>query len=197
MVARSYSTQGLAELMKRSDFRLQTAISWTQLIANAVVAISAIAAVVTYYQSRADARVERTLQIVQRFESEDFSASRAKVSELASRTRDALQSNAAALAVLDTGESHDLRTRLLLAVEYEGQPDPPAALTDVTGYFATLQSCIEQHVCDANTAHGFLGSYANALWQDIKDVAAFERAHSRPNFAAGIETFAASSKATQ
>lgn len=172
-------------------FKPQTLNDWMQVAANAVIALSAAFAAYQYYQTRADARVDRTLQIVQRFEAADYAPTRNAITEIAAKSRDALQAAFADhhLAGLSSSERRDLRTRLVLSVIYGNRNDPPGALIEVVGFFGTLQSCIEQRVCDAETAHAFFGTYADSFWRDFHEVADYERAHSRATFAAGLERF--------
>ena len=162
-----------------------------QATASLVLAGSAVFAVYQYFQSRADTRVVRTLEFTQRFEGPAYASSRSAVTQIAVTARNALTGAFAdnRLRTLSSAEVADLRRRLLLSVVYDNASEIPPALSDITGFFSSLQACIDQHVCDANTAHAFLGSYARSFWQDFKVVVQYERAHSRRNFASGMEKY--------
>jgi len=174
---------------------------YAQMIANLTVAISAVIAVGQYVESRRDARIARTLEMLERFEGETYAAPRQFATVALEDIRGQLHASLSPseLAALPAGQEAELASRLARIRVYgpaERGALPPE-LAQITGFFNTLQTCIEQRVCDGKTAHGLFDVYASSFWENYGAVIDHERRRARPSFAQGLETFVGEARATR
>lgn len=148
---------------------------------------------------REDLRVDRTLRLVERFESEPFLAAQARVAAISVKAREQIRQTEADPGVKDL-PADVLATehgRLIVAAAYEtvdGQADLSEAIRQVVGFFGGVSVCVDRKACDHDTAHQFLDAYALEFWRDFQPVVVFERDNHRPDFAREMEAFVEEAK---
>lgn len=144
--------------------------------------LGAIAAFYQYGVSRDDLRSARTLDHIARFEGEGLVASRHSLDDALRRATQNLESS---------DITPDIHRRLALMIAYDVDQGKGMInqISDLTGFFDTLQSCIEMRLCDADDAHGFFDDYAARLYSNFRPFILHYRDRSSPGYASGLEQF--------
>lgn len=166
-----------------------------QIIGGGLALAGALAAVVNFWITRNDMRVERTLHFVERFDSDALLAAQKDIAAISAKAQVTLEDGDkdSSLAQLPADELESLRARVIVAAAYSqadgGSADLASSVGQVVGFFDGLSICVKQHACDSATAHAFFDNYATAFWRTFTPVIEYERANRRPGFGREMEAF--------
>lgn len=172
-----------------------TLMEYLQIVGGALAMASAIAAAGGFLITRNDLRVERTLRLFERFDSEALLAAQKDLAAISAKATSLVEriDESPGLDGLSPEELGAQRAKLIVAAAYvkteSGQDDLASSVGQVVGFFDGLNICVERAACDADTAHAFFDGYAVAFWETFGPVIAHERANRRPGFGRGMEEF--------
>lgn len=145
-----------------------------------------------FWQQRADAKVGRTLDLIEQFDAEEYAAARARLDEFATNADAAWQKQDQATKDLIADKQGAQNRLLVTAVNDQGEglpPRPAPAFERVVSFIGGLQVCIEQKACDAPTAHAFLDRYSTGVWDRFSPVIDDQRRQQRPGYGSEMERF--------
>lgn len=164
------------------------------VILGVVVKIGTVLAVLfgfnQYLIARHDARVNRTLALVQIFNSDTHTAGRARLAITDSLWANRPQFERLINAPPDQFDSH--RDNLVYKILHMGgeqyEPVFPSLLR-LLDFYGELEICVASNLCDEPTALAYFGAYANAHWQMFdKEILKNRILNARLGY--GLETFA-------
>jgi hypothetical protein len=171
-------------------------MEYLQILGGGLALASAIAATGNFWITRNDMRVDRTLRLAERFDSEPLAAAQKDIAIISARAAASIREadeDPAALVGLSPQELKAQRDGLIVAAAYvetgTGQTDLSSSMRQVVGFFDGLDVCVERRACNAGAAHAFFDGYAIAFSETFAPVIAYERANRRPGFGRGMERF--------
>ena len=118
-----------------------------------------------YLMARQDMRVNRSLSLVERFNSDTERAGKARALATKVWWDNRKQIERLVRSPADEFDKH--RGNLVYKVLYMGGAKSEAiqyALIDLLDFFGELEVCVESRLCDEETAVDFFGPYADGYW---------------------------------
>jgi hypothetical protein len=186
----------------KEPFYPQTLAAWLQsgsvvltAITVAFAALGIASAAWKYDRSRVDRRVDETFKFIDAFDGQHLSAAQRSIDRITMAALDKASAAAKGASHAGTAESEikAMEDRQFIEEIFDSDlqspGDLPSPVLDITSFFGGIQSCVEQNLCDAATAHAFLDPYAQSLWKTYLPVVSYARQSNRAHFATGLERF--------
>lgn len=174
-----------------SDWRMVT-YAWSGFALRILLVLGGVFSVYQYLQAREEKRVERTLQLVEVWERQDYqTAQRALRRRLAALN----ERHASLLGANPSRTEFDIyRDRLGIEAMQETGGDMPLAdfreQFDRIVYFLNRVSfCVEEGLCSRAVADAYFLDYARSFWDYFSDFAVQQRRAGSASFARPIETY--------
>ncbi|MCO5081934.1 MAG: hypothetical protein M9955_09795 [Rhizobiaceae bacterium] len=177
-----------------SDFRV-VIYAYVGFALRILLVFGAVFSVVQYLQQRAEARVNRTLDLVEMWERSEYQSAQKALKD---RLVAANAQNQSLLGANPTeAESRIYFSRLgrLLLTDAGGEM-PLHEFQDhfdrVVYFLNRISSCVTNNICDRDVANDYFLDYARSFWSYFSGYAAEVRASGSPNFANPIEEYVTS-----
>lgn len=167
------------------------AYAWVGFLLRILLLFGAVFSILQYAANRSEKRVERTLELVGMWDSNDYQeaqkALRARLSALNKANETLIGSNpsAAELKVYYAAIGQQLMTP-------EGGTMPLADFEPhferVVYFLNRVGTCVKSNICDRDVAGDYFMDYAKSFWDYFSEYAA-DRRKGSPNFAKPIEEY--------
>ncbi|MFD3191887.1 hypothetical protein ACFMPD_16710 [Sedimentitalea sp. HM32M-2] len=165
---------------------------WLDLLVKVGAIFAAVFAIVQYLQAREDARIEKTLRYVSEFRDAESAPGGAgkSVSETLWRNTGQIEQFEILSSSLPEDRRQDLRRDFIAKLVHgtEENPGLRSDIIEIASFFEALAICVDNDLCDRNTAVSYFGEYATVFWQNF-DVYLKEQREVVPDFAGGVERF--------
>lgn len=176
-----------------SDWRLLS-YAWTGFAVRVLLIVAGVFSAVQYLQSREEARISRTLQLVDIWD-------RAEYQEAQRAVKDRLAGlNQQYAGLLGAGASPAERRIFMesigvAALTEEGGAMPLEEFREhferVVYFLNRLSSCANTNLCSRDVTDEFFRAYAESFWAYFSGYAQRQRRAGSPNYAVSLETYAA------
>ena len=176
------------------DVRVVT-YAYIGFLLRVLLVFGAIFSVVQYLQQRTEGRVNRTLELVEMWDREEYQQAQ---KALKHRLAAANEQNQSVLGANPSdSERRIYRSRLgKLLLTPEGGTMPVAEFQDhfdkIVYFLNRLGSCVENNLCDRDVANDYFLDYARSFWSYFSGYAGDVRTSGSPNFAKPLEEYVAS-----
>jgi hypothetical protein len=173
------------------DWRLFL-FAWTGFALRVLLCVGAVFSAMQFLQARHEKRVERTLDLVSLWESDEFQKSQSAVKR---RVGELNRQSAGLITPQTTPEQLDIIMTSIgnQAMTPEGGEMPLADFQDhfdrVVYFLSRVASCVEGNLCDRGVADEFFLDYTQSFWRFFSDWIEKERRRGSPNLAIGIEAY--------
>ena len=181
------------------DWRM-LAYAWMGLAVRLILIGGAIFTIIQFLDSKEEKRVERTMQLVELWEREEYQqASRAVAARL-----DALNARYSGLLGPGAGEAERavLREQMgLEAMTAEGGDLPlgefRTAFDRVLYFLNRMAFCVEGNLCSERMVDGYFGDFASSFWDYFHGFVEQQRGNGDPRLAAPLEGYIAGLRARE
>jgi hypothetical protein len=176
---------------KARDWRMFL-YAWTGFALRVLLCVGAVFSALQYMQSRHEARIGRTLSLVELWERPEYQdaqrAVKRRLAVLADRT-----------ASMITEKTTDAELDIIMssiglqAMSAEGGTLPIEEFEEkferVAYFLGRLGSCVEGNLCDRKVADEFFLDFARSFWRYFAGHIERERGRGSPTFASAIESY--------
>ena len=166
--------------------------AWSQLarfgdvISKFALVAGGLFAVVQFLDARHDAKVERTITYITRFEDGRVSESRRAIANAIRPYIPQFREMEAAGGVT----AEDRRQVVMTLVDEGGNGDMAGDIDTVVDFYEGLWTCVHEDLCAADVAYGYFGEgEAPEFWQNFLPYMQ-DRRENNPAYAVGLEHFA-------
>lgn len=166
--------------------------AWTGFAVRVLLVIGGLFSAYQYLENKEEKRVERTMQLVDAWEREEYQDAQRAVSE----RLDALNARYASLlgASPTPSERALYLERIGIEAMTEAGGDMPitdfrAAFGRVLYFLNRIAFCVEGKLCSRTMTDGYFGDYALSFWQYFRGYVMQERAAGSASLAAPLETY--------
>lgn len=173
------------------DWRMLS-YAWAGYVLRVLLVIGGLFSAYQYLENKEEKRVERTMQLVDAWEREEYQQAQRAVSE----RLDAL--NARYASLLGASPSPSDRAVYMERIGMEAMSgtggDMPAAnfraeFGRVLYFLNRVAFCVEGKLCSRDMTNGYFGDYAMSFWQYFKGYVMQEREAGSVNLAAPLEAY--------
>ncbi len=178
------------------DLRM-LAYAWAGMAVRILIIVGGLFSVYQYLEAKEETRVERTLQLVELWERQEYQQAQQAVSD----RLDGLNERYAGLLAPNPTDA-DRRVYMeqigIEAMTAEGGTMPlqefRAAFGRVLYFLNRMAYCVEGNLCSAEMVDGYFGDYARSFWDYFRGHVARERKSGSANYAAPLEAFVRASE---
>ncbi len=174
-----------------TDIRM-LAYAWAGMGVRVLIIAGGLFSVWQYMQQREEKRIERTLQLVQLWERQDYQNAQRAVRNRLDGLNDQLSNllgsdpNQSAIAIY--------RGKIgIVAMSGEGGTMPVAEFRDefdkVLYFLNRISFCVKGNLCSDDVADAYFLDYAASFWSYFSAYIEEERTKGRPNFGEAVETY--------
>ncbi len=174
-----------------SDWRLFV-FAWSGFALRILLCIGAIFSAMQFMQSRHEKRVERSLDLVSLWESDNIQNANSAVKR---RLGELNLQSASMITPQTTPEQLDIIMGSIgnKAMTPEGGDMPLVEFQDhfdrVVYFLSRVASCVEGNLCDREVADEFFLDYARSFWRYFSGWIEKQRRQGSPNLAVGVENY--------
>lgn len=173
------------------DWRLFL-FAWAGFALRVLLCVGAVFSAAQFLQARYEKRVERTLDLVTLWESDDFQGAQ---SALKRRLGDLNKQAESLITPQTTPEQLDVIMASIgnQAMTEQGGTMPLADFQDqfdrIVYFLSRVSSCVQGNLCDRDVADEYFLDYARSFWRFFGDWIGKQRERGSPNLAVGIENY--------
>ena len=173
------------------DWRLFL-FAWSGFTLRVLLCVGAVFSAAQFLQARQEKRIERTLDLVTLWESEEFQQAQNAVKR---RLGDLNRQSESLITPQTTQDQLDIIMSSIgnQAMTDEGGTMPLADFQErfdrVVYFLSRVASCVEGNLCDRAVADEFFLDYARSFWRFFSDWIIKERERRSPNLAITMENY--------
>ena len=176
------------------------AYAWAGMLVRTLIIVGGLFSVYQWLEAKEEKRVERTLQLVELWEREEYQGAQQAVAE----RLDSLNERYAGLLSPNPSDA-DRRVYMeqigIEAMTAEGGtmplPEFRAAFGRVLYFLNRMSYCVEGNLCSAEMVDGYFGDYAQSFWMYFRGHVAQERKNGSASYAAPLEQFVMAAEAAK
>ncbi|MFZ1775153.1 MAG: hypothetical protein WAT78_14500 [Rhizobiaceae bacterium] len=176
---------------RAADFRVRLH-AWLGMAVRLALFAGAVFSAVQYIQARQEARIERTLALVETWERPEYQAAqkalKIRLGDLNTRFASLIGGKATEREIAVFQEKLGMA-----ALEADGGDMPLGEFSDhfdrVVYFLNRVSSCVNGNLCERSVADDYFRDFASSFWAYFSGYADSQRKAGQPSYAAAIETY--------